>query len=418
MAGLSGAEPPCGVEINENHGGRPGMIVSLLGLVVSLFAYLIAYPHPDQRRFDIYIAVFAVHVLCAIAYWLMSFEEAMDAFTYYRDPYGFMRESALKSGTYFIVHVVQTVRNTLGGSFLDHFLLFQCFGMLALALLIRSFGEIAESLGMRIPWQVYATMFLPGLHFWSAGIGKDGPMLMAISLSLWASIRIFRRLPWMVVAVVIMVLIRTHIAAIAVLAAATPLVFSKQMSNKARILLTPVAVAALVYVVMRTVERFNLQLDADSFSDFVENQQQNGEHHGSGANLQELIFPLKVWSLLFRPFYVDSPGMMGIAASAENTVLLGIFAYIGYQWRLMLKLLLHVYYLAYAAIFSSVVIVALALVNYNLGLGQRQKMMAVVAVLVIFGSVFMYKRYLRSVGAAAQLPIAVEGTDQLAPAGA
>jgi hypothetical protein len=110
--------------------------------------------------------------------------------------------------------------------------------------------------------------------------------------------------------------------------------------------------------------------------------------------------------------------MMGIAASAENTVLLGIFAYIGYQWRLMLKLLLHVYYLAYAAIFSSVVIVALALVNYNLGLGQRQKMMAVVAVLVIFGSVFMYKRYLRSVGAAAQLPIAVEGTDQLAPAGA
>ena len=33
-----------------------------------------------------------------------------------------------------------------------------------------------------MPAWIFALLFLPGLHFWSVGIGKDAPMIMAITL--------------------------------------------------------------------------------------------------------------------------------------------------------------------------------------------------------------------------------------------
>jgi len=276
--------------------------------------------------------------------------------------------------------------------------------MVGLALLMRAFNEVAESLGMDLPWQAYLLLFLPGLHFWSAGIGKDGPMIMAICLSLWASLRIQKRIVGFAIAVLIMVLIRPHIAAIAMVAAAGALFFSRQLSSKVRVLLAPVAVLGLAFVVVKVFNRFNLSLDTESMADFVETQQSHGEAHGSGAALQDLIFPLKVWALLFRPFYYDAitMGLMGWAASVENTVLLGMFGYVAYHFRLLVRLSLHVFYMAYATIFAAGTIVALALVNYNLGLGQRQKMMAVAAVILMFTTIFLYKRYLSA--AAAYVP--------------
>src|SRR5690554_3948168 len=190
------------------------MIVTILGLLISLFAFLIAFPNARNRRFELYAPLMVVHLVACVAYWLMSFEAAVDAYTYWRDPYNFIAKDPLESGTYFIVHVVQTMRDVMGGSFLDHFFFFQCFGMIGIALLIRMFGEIADSLHVEVPLIVYLVLFLPGLHFWSVAIGKDGPMMMATCLSLWAAFRIQRRAIWMAIAIIIMALIRPHVAAI------------------------------------------------------------------------------------------------------------------------------------------------------------------------------------------------------------
>lgn len=381
------------------------MIVSLLGLVISLFAYLLAFPQPYQRRFDIYAALLSVHVLSAIAYWLMSFESGMDAFLYYRDPEGFFSRSAFTSGTYFIVHVVQHIRQTLGGSFLDHFLFFQCFGMIGIAILIRCYNEIAESLGLDVPLFVYATLFLPGLHFWSVAIGKDGPMIMAVSLAIWAAMRIQKRLLWMALAIFIMTLIRPHVAGITVGAIIGALFLSNQVSKNVRLAIAPIAIIGLGVVFSRVSDRFGVTLDPDSFSSFVETQQGLGTRFGSGANLQDLPLVGKVLSLLFRPFFYDAGGLMGLAASAENAVLLSIFAYIIYHYRIIYKLYKNIIYLPFCVIFSTTLIFLLSLVNYNIGLGQRQKMMALPAVLLIFVTIYLYKLYLARAAAQANVQV-------------
>ena len=388
------------------------MIVSLLGLIISLFAYLIAFPDPRHRRFDIYAGLLAIHIAGAVAYWLLSFEEAMDAFMYYRDPFNFIKEDPFESGTYFVVHFVQMVRANLGGSFLDHFLLFQCFGMIGIALLIRTFGEIAESLNMQVPLHAYFVLALPGLHFWTAMIGKDGPMFMAVALTMWAALRIQRRIVWMAVAIIVMLLIRPHVAAISVAAIVGALLYSKQLSSNARIALAPLALIALVLVVAKAGERFNVTLDLDSLSNFFDEQQSHEDEYGSGSALQDKAFPIKVWSLLFRPFFIDQPGMMAKVVSAENAFLLYVFGYIAVHWRMVLRLAKNVYFISYCMLFAPVLIVLLALVNYNIGLGLRQKMMAIPAVLLIYVTIYMYKRHLAA-GALQTSGSAVAG--QVAP---
>jgi hypothetical protein len=377
------------------------MIVSLIGLLISLFAYLLAFPNPQQRRFDIYLWLLALHLVATIGYWLLSFEAAMDAFTYYRDPYDFKSRDPLESGTYFIVHVDQTIRQVLGGSFLDHFLFFQCFGMVGIALLIRSFNEIAESLGMEVPVHAYMLLFLPGLHFWSSAIGKDAPMFLAVSLACWASLRIQKRAVWMVPALVLMALIRPHVGAIVLAAVVGGLMFSKQMAFRNKILLAPLVFAGFVFALLKTAEKFRLDLNPESFSDFVDKTQDLGERFGSGADLQSLPLPAKIFSLLFRPMFFDGTGMMHLAASVENLILVGIFLYIGYHWKLLFKLCRNVFYMSYLTMYSATLILLLSLINYNIGLGQRQKMMAIPAVLMICASILIYKRYL----AAASRPV-------------
>ncbi|WP_129793651.1 hypothetical protein [Sphingosinicella sp. CPCC 101087] len=371
------------------------MIVSLLGLVISLFAYLLAFPQSHQRRFDIYGAILAVHIAGAVGYWLLSFESAMDAFTYYRDPFGYVRKSPFAEGTFFIVHVVQFIRRTLGGSFLDHFLFFQCFGMIGVALLIRSFNEIAESFHMAVPFHVYLLLFLPGLHFWSAGIGKDGPMIMAVSLAAWASLRIHKRIVWMVLSLGIMALIRPHVGAVVMVGVASALLFTKQMSMRAKAVLAPVALMGLLFLAFRASERLGVGFSADSVAEFVEQQQGFGDEYGGGADLASQPFPLKIWALLFRPFFFDTDSWMQRIASIENAVLLYFFAYLAYNWRTLLTLAKNVFYVCYSIVFCGLLIVLLAMVNYNIGLGQRQKMMAVPLVILLYGTVYIYKQYRR-----------------------
>ncbi|WP_114952851.1 hypothetical protein [Sphingosinicella terrae] len=378
------------------------MIVALFGLVISLFAYLIAFPTERSRRFDVYAALLALHIIAAIGYWLQSFESAMDAFTYYRDPFGFVRQDPFKEGTYFVVHFVQLIRNTLGGSFLDHFLFFQCFGMIAIALMIRSFVEIAESLEMTVPLPVYFVLFLPGLHFWTAGIGKDGPMIMAISLAAWCSLRIEKRLPWLALSLAIMVCIRPHITPFVMAGMVAALLLSKRADTKVRLMLAPIAAAGLVVFIGRAAASMNMtEVSVTSVTSFVETQQGFSEDYGSGAQLNTLPLPMKIFTLMFRPFWYDAEGLMGYAASAENTVLMAFVLYLLYNWKTVLYLFRHVFFVVYCATFSSMVIFSLALISYNVGLGQRMKMMAIPPALLLLAAVYMYKRSAAARAAAA-----------------
>jgi hypothetical protein len=183
-------------------------------------------------------------------------------------------------------------------------------------------------------------------------------------------------------------------AAIVLVCGLFALLLHRNVGIAIKLLMAPVGIAALTAVFATVSEQFRINpLDAESLSNFFERSQELGERFGKGADLQDLSYPLQVFALLFRPLFIDATGILGIIASIENVLLLVLFGYLGLNWRVVYHLAKHSYFVAFGLLYSTATVLLLAAVNYNIGLGQRQKMMAIPPIILIFVFVLLYKKY-------------------------
>src|SRR5690606_30928925 len=106
---------------------------------------------------------------------------------------------------------------------------------------------------------------------------------------------------------------------------------------------------------------FGISFDQQSVSDFFEQQQGLGERYGSGADLQSLPLPLKIFSLMFRPLFFDVSSWLHRGASIENAILLYICSYIVYHIKMLFALARNIFFLNFASIFAVVLIFLLSL---------------------------------------------------------
>ncbi len=376
------------------------MIPPLIGLLISLLCIRLAFPDPSRRRLYVFGAVLGMHLLATLVYWSLAADEGFDAQFYFSDPLDWVKQP-FATGSVFTIQFVQAIKTSFGGSFFGYFLFFQCFGMLGVALIIRAFGEIAQSLNLEVPSAIWLLALLPGLHLWTVAIGKDAPLFMAVCISVWAVMRIATRFVWFAVAIAIMALVRPHIAAISMLAFVATLLFDRRLPISAKLFLAIVSTGGLVFVLTTAKSQLGLQtLDAQGLSDFIERSQSLGQTVRGGQVLVSLPYPLKLLSLLFRPFFFDAHGILGFIASAENLVLVFLIGGIAWHMRTLIELAKDVFYIGYCLVFSSAVVILLALLNYNVGLGLRQKMMAMPGILVLSASLTLYRRYLSGSGRA------------------
>lgn len=370
------------------------VIVGLIGILISTFSFRIVRSDWDPSIMKVMTGVFALHLLAAAAYWQYALAFGADSFLYYSDAYGHSK-LPIETGTIFTVHFVQAIKSVLGGSYLDYFILFQSFGLIGIALVVRTLVEVTEDLGQRLlPWDK-ALLFLPGLHFWTSGIGKDAPLFLAVALSVWASVKLERRLPAMLLALLIMLPFRPHIAAIAVLALLVTLIFDTRTKLSLKVPLVATAIMGAVYILGTVQSQFNLgALDSEAVESFISSKQEYGMRTQAGAVLSELPLPFKIASLLFRPFFFDAGGAFGLVVSLENVVMLVMFGTLAVRFKTVFRLAADVIYVRYSLVFALTLIVLLSLVTYNVGLGLRQKFMVVPAVLVLFITLVSYRRAL------------------------
>ncbi len=103
----------------------------------------------------------------------------------------------------------------------------------------------------------------------------------------------------------------------------------------------------------------------------------------SGIDISQYSFPMKLFTFLFRPLFVDAPGALGIIVSVENLFYLIItFKLLGNArgW----KFLATGNFLAKSALFSFLTVsAALAQISGNLGLAMRQKSQVMILLMFI-----------------------------------
>ena len=362
--------------------------VGIIGILLSFVAFAWFTKQKNNNRLALFLTIAALHIIAAYIYYLFVQNNDADTKLYYFDYYGFY-ENGFGLSTIFIVYITQSALEIFGGSYLDYFFLYQALGVWGLALVFRTIEEAATALGTNLPPLTIALMFLPGMYFWTAAIGKDAPLFLACALAVWSCFRLSNRWMWFGLAIAIMVLIRVHVALLTVVALLLALVAGRGVPNIARIILLVAAMAGAGFLFATVQAELRVDLSSvGSIANYVD-QQTTAATRGVDNTLAKASFSVKLFSLLYRPFFIDSGGVFGIVASIQNVIMVGITFLLIRNFRLWAELFRGSLAIRFATIHFVTLYLMLAIMYYNVGLGLRQREMATPALLVVFATLYM-----------------------------
>ncbi|HET9957117.1 MAG TPA: hypothetical protein VFQ61_21620 [Polyangiaceae bacterium] len=342
-------------------------------------------------RSPVYLALFVFHLMASLFFWNYSLHHPADAVEYYRYV-NYYSEIAI--GTTLVAWLTATIRDALVASYLDVFMAFHLFGYLALVILFRLCAAVMsdfqepdavdgqQSLGRRA--LLYSMTFLPGLHFWTSPICKDGLALLGITSFTWGMVRPERRLLALVFGLFAVGMVRPHIAALLAAAGALALVFSRDSSAGLRLLLS-VSLLAGIAVSLPFLQSYTGldELTAQGVGAYVDQRQESNLVGGSVVDISQYSFPMQVFTYLYRPMFLDASGALGLIVSFENLYLFALSLCLPFQLRRLWRSFEHQAFLRFNVIYFCAVTAILASTTANMGLALRQKMMGLPSLLVM-----------------------------------
>jgi hypothetical protein len=361
-------------------------------MLLSIAMTSIAWTRMSMPRLSLTLALLAEHVIACIYNYQYAQTAIADAWAYYYDPLHWGTEPWGLS-TILVTQITHILKVRFGATYFDCFFFFQAISMGGVALLTRTFDEIEANVGVPALRGYWALLFLPSVHFWTVAIGKDSPLFLAVSLAVWSMLSLRKRFVWFGLAMVIMVLFRAHIALMAVTALAAASFFGKDTTLGRRIGLLFVALVGMVLVLGPVQETIGADVtSASGVQDFLDKKITAGEHFAGTTSIGHASFPFKVFSLLFRPFFVDATGVPGVVASAENVLVVFMLIYTIMHWRDLILLARRVLFIRFNLIFAGVLLLGLAILYYNVGLGLRQRVMAYPMIFSVIVSMWALRR--------------------------
>ena len=168
-------------------------------------------------------------------------------------------------------------------------------------------------------------LFLPNLHFWTAGLGKDTLLFLSITLFIYALNKLKGRLLFMAISISISIFIRPHILLFLCMSVGLSIFFYNKVKLYWKILLSILFVIVLVILIPRVMAFTKIEsLQASSFEKFANTKAKklNSSGTGSGIDISSYSYPYKVFTFLFRPLFFDLNGVLALFASIENLILM------------------------------------------------------------------------------------------------
>jgi hypothetical protein len=364
--------------------------VGILGICLSAIAFFFAPFERSKNRIVILFVAWVLHITSAFVYYYYAQSHVTDAWGYYYDPHDLYR-AGISLGSWCVFFVVHFLRELIGGTFLDYFLLFQAAGFWGVAVLMRTMEEVYARFALKPADVILSICWLPGLHFWTSGIGKDPLLFLACSLAVWSVMAPRKRWPSLAAALGIMLMFRAHIALVAVIALAGATFLNKRKSAGQWLALGVLAAGIVVAVV--TVRRA-LVVDVtsvQSVSDFVEARSSVNRTVG-GATAVFAPFPVRVLSLLFRPFFFDAREAFGIISSLENVAMLFVVAKVTANWQISKNIASDIFAVRFWWFFTFALVLLLGFMYYNVGLGLRQRTMFMPPLIAAFVTVLAIRK--------------------------
>ncbi len=320
------------------------------------------------------LALYLWHTAFCVVYALYINNYGGDALQYYRD--GLKGTAEFSLGTAAVSYITIFFASVLNLSFLGTFVAYSLFGYIGLSAFDASLRAATQDKSPFIGYFATLVVLLPSISFWSSGIGKDALAFMAAGLLLWAALKPQRRTSLIVIAVLLMLVVRPHMAGIIVIALAASYSLKPGLPFSRRLVVGGAAIAACVVLVPLAIDYAGMKggLNSESLSLYIEQRQQVNLEGGGGIDIAQMSVPMQLFTYLFRPLPFEAFNVFALAASLDNVILLSLFLAGG--WRILRQRTLpsdvnRTFLWVYVGMAWAI----LAMTSANLGISLRQKWM-------------------------------------------
>lgn len=170
-----------------------------------------------------------------------------------------------------------------------------------------------------------AIFFLPSIHFWTAGVGKDTLMLFCIGLFAFSAARLKKRYVGILLAMGLAYMIRPHVFVLLLAAFSFAYLFTSKIMGYKRFFLFLFLALISILVLPKVFEYANIDnYSVDSVFSRIDKQAENlsGSRIGSSLDISSYSYPMRFFTFLFRPLFFDARSVLYLLASFENLLLL------------------------------------------------------------------------------------------------
>jgi len=355
---------------------RPAQAV--LAILVFILGLLLSVSVKNYFRSSLVrsVCLYLWHSFFCIVYFAYVLNYGGDATGYFK--MSLQPDIEFAFGTYGVRFLVSFLSQGLGLSFLGCSLVFQIVGYIGLLAFDGALREVTLDKSRIIRRLATLIVFLPSISFWSAGLGKDSLSFCAMGLALWAALSLKSRWWLLVVAMLIMLLVRPHMAGMLGLGLAGSFVFQRGIPLLQRVALGSVAILAAAYLVPLGLSYAGVGEDAGAqdIMHYIEGRQGQNLQGGGAVDISSMSPPAQMFTYLFRPSLVEARNLFSLAAALDNTILL--FLFIAGGWAIIRKpLAVHLvaHNRTFLWIYSLLAWVILSMTTANLGIALRQKWM-------------------------------------------
>ena len=277
----------------------------------------------NEYYFDI---LFGVHLFFGLVYLLYAYATRSDSGEYYRISVQTKTWSELfQTGTFFIRFLCYPLSNILGLSYNAVMFVFAFLGFEGILLFYLAAREnINKSAIVFGGMTLLEILFiLPNCHFWSASLGKGSVMIFAIGLTFYGLSRFNSRFPHLMIGAFLVYMVRSHMLLAIIIGLGLALFFSQSgIKWYVRYSLLMISILAVLMLSDNVLENTGTESLNIFDSKMIDTRAKELGKGNSGLDLANYNQGFKLFTFLFRPLFMDAPGIMGIISSFENVLLL------------------------------------------------------------------------------------------------
>lgn len=336
------------------------------------------YPFLSKK---LLLRLFLFHLLFFGIYYFYALSNRSDSYEYYSSAQelGDTWDIFSFTGTQFIDNFAAPFA-ALGFSYESMMLLFSWFGYIGFVYAYLFFKEsIPVNVTVFGKYDLLTLLlFLPNMHFWTSSLGKGSLIFMGLMMFAYSLKKPKNRMLLFIIGGFFVYMIRPAVMLFVLSGVMVGLLFGREKISTGLRIVIIIASLGFLYsastTILGTVKIQNTENVIEDFQKNTAAQSDRLESSGSGVAMQSYPLPFKLFTLWFRPLFIDSPGVIGLFSSAENFIYLLLFLKICNK-RFLSFIRKAPYMVKMSAVTFLLASYAMTFVMSNLGIIMRQKTM-------------------------------------------